>query len=226
MTQAHIEYFHNWPYDEALDWMQQAHQAVNNDPTIFFVGVGSHRESVITLGRDVKKSTIHQSLLGAWPDVIIRHTERGGGATVHEPGQIVLYPVLNLKHLRLTPRMLVNLLEQAAIEFCGDFGVMCHVIDGFPGIFLGEKKIGFIGLRIHQSISSHGLALNVFNTANLYRAIDPCGIAALPITSLFRHKALECTLHEAISCLAHHFIKCLNKVIVVDGLLVDEHNHR
>lgn len=179
--------FPQWPYDQALSWMINAQSRVARDPHLVVVGVGSHQEPVITLGKNPCTSIVHQEKLSKRPEVIIRAIERGGGATVHEPGQIVLYPILNIKFHGLLIKDLACLLERCMVSFLARFGLSAIRAQGSPGIFIGREKIGFVGLRIKQDISSHGMALNVLNDCQLFGAIDPCGISGLRVTSLARH---------------------------------------
>ncbi len=200
-----IQFFPQWPYDHALSWMKEAHQRILREPSLIILGVGSHQESVITLGKNPAMSIIHSEKLGNEDPVMIRHIDRGGGATVHEPGQIVLYPILNSKFHRLSPKDLTLILEKTMINFLARFGVLGRRGEGSPGVFIGSQKVGFVGLRIREDISSHGMALNVFNDCRLFGAIDPCGIAGLAVSSLYRHVDLEGGLEDLLGWMAEEF---------------------
>lgn len=184
-----VETFPQWPYDEALSFMAEAQERVLKNPSQVIVGIGSHEESVITLGRNRSISIIHAHELHKRSEVIVREIDRGGGATAHEPGQVVLYPLLNIKLFRLAPKDLTTILENTLLSFLRRFGVEGTRSEG-PGIFIEGQKIGFIGLRIKDDVSSHGMAVNIFNEGDLFRSIDPCGVAGLPITSLYKHRSL------------------------------------
>jgi lipoate-protein ligase B len=199
------ELFARWPYDQALSWMINTQSRVERDPHLVVVGVGSHQEPVITLGKNPLTSIIHQEKLSKRPEVIIRAIERGGGATVHEPGQIVLYPILNIKFHGLLVKDLACLLERTMINFLTRFGLSGVRGEGSPGIFIGREKIGFIGLRIKQDISSHGMALNVLNDGHLFGAIDPCGISGLKVTSLYRHAGVGADIGPLLGFMGEDF---------------------
>lgn len=198
-----IELFPEWPYDDALAFMAEAKERVLRRPAQVIVGIGSHKESVITLGRNPGLSIIHDRELNQRSGVIVREIDRGGGATVHEPGQIVLYPVLTMKLHRLGPKDLTTILENTLLSFLRRFGVEGSRSEG-PGIFILGQKVGFIGLRIKDDVSSHGMAVNVLNEGYLYRSIDPCGVANLPITSLYKHRSLP-PLDEILLLMADDF---------------------
>ena len=111
-------------------------------------------------------------------------TSRGGQATCHAPGQLVVYTLLNLRRLRLGVRALVATLEGALLALLEQAGLPGHRKDGWPGIYVDGRKIASIGLRVSRARSSHGLALNVHPNLDLFRQIDICGDPALRATSL------------------------------------------
>ncbi len=200
-------YFPSWPYDDALTWMQAQHEQVAIYPSQVRLGIGSHQETVITVGKNSAQAIIHHDLLKNYPEVLVRHIERGGGATLHEPGQIVLYPVMNLAFHQLGPKDLVLLLENSIKDFVHRFGLKGEKRGDSPGIFVDAKKIGFIGLRIKEGISSHGLALNIMNTCSKYQLIDPCGISGLAITSMHRHIAISEPIDDFLPILGDIFVE-------------------
>jgi len=102
-------------------------------------------------------------------------TDRGGETTFHGPGQVMLYPLLNLKQRRLKIRQYVHLLEHACILLLADYGVMAGRLEGQPGVWVNGQKIAAIGLRVQGGISYHGMALNVSCDLSWFDAINPCG---------------------------------------------------
>lgn len=111
-------------------------------------------------------------------------SDRGGQATYHGPGQLVVYPLLDVRRLRITVRMLVSLLEQAMIKTLAVYGINAVARPEAPGVYVDGGKIGSIGLRIRKHCSYHGLSLN--NTVDLkpFAGINPCGYPGLPVTRL------------------------------------------
>ncbi len=91
----------------------------------------------------------------------LRRTDRGGDITYHGPGQLVGYPIVNLKHWHEGPRWYVRSLEQVLIETLAEFRIEGRRVDGRPGVWAGDSKIGAIGVRVSRGITSHGFALNV-----------------------------------------------------------------
>lgn len=117
-------------------------------------------------------------------DIPVIKTDRGGQITYHGPGQIVVYPLLNLKRLKLGPRALVQGLEQIVIDELEELGIAAQRRDGAPGVYVGQRKIASLGLRIRHGCSYHGLALNVDMDLQAFAAINPCGYAGLQIAQL------------------------------------------
>lgn len=148
--------------------------------------LGLEHDSVITLGIRGKDE---DDLLSGENELqqdglnVIR-SRRGGQATLHSPGQLVIYPVLPTRHWRLGPKRLVCLLEKATTDLLGSHGI--EVISGKdePGLFTPRGKIAFFGLRIEKGVSSHGLSLNVTNDLRLFRHIRSCGKTEQPLDSM------------------------------------------
>ena len=148
---------------------------------------------VLTLGRNSIRSNILASdELLTQRGVEIHEINRGGDVTYHGPGQLVGYPILDLRGFspRLGAVEYVRLLEEALIRACGDFGVPAQRIAGRTGVWtiaggsIPEKKIAAIGVHIARGITSHGFALNVTTDLRDFDLIVPCGISDRPVTSL------------------------------------------
>jgi len=110
--------------------------------------------------------------------------DRGGQITYHGPGQVVIYTLVDLRRLRLGVRPLVRKLEHAVIELLGDRDVRACGREDAPGVYVDDAKIAALGLRIRNGCAYHGLSLNVDMDLTPFDAIDPCGYAALEVTSL------------------------------------------
>ncbi len=111
-------------------------------------------------------------------------TDRGGQVTYHGPGQLVVYPLIDLARRGFGPRRLVRLLEQSTVDCLADFGIAAHSRAEAPGVYVESCKIASIGLRIRRGASYHGLALNVDNDLAPFRGIDPCGFRGLEMTRI------------------------------------------
>ncbi|MFT3921409.1 MAG: lipoyl(octanoyl) transferase LipB [Myxococcales bacterium] len=142
---------------------------------------------VITLGRAAKQEHVlfsEDALHERGYELFA--TGRGGDVTFHGPGQLVMYPIVDLKPDREDVRRYVKDLEEAMIRTCADYGVQAARVEGLNGAWVGENKIGAVGVRISRWVTMHGLALNVSTDLDSFGAIVPCGIAGRGVTSLSR----------------------------------------
>lgn len=141
---------------------------------------------VITLGRTTQDGSLllsRELLTQQGIDVV--EINRGGEATVHNPGQLVGYPIFNLTRSRQDLHWFLRLLEQAVIDTLSDCGVEAQRVDGLTGVWIGDsRKICAIGIHCSRWVTSHGFALNVSNELDLFNAIVPCGIRERGVTSL------------------------------------------
>jgi lipoyl(octanoyl) transferase len=119
-------------------------------------------------------------------DIPVVQIDRGGQVTYHGPGQLVAYVLLDLRRLALTPRTLVQALENAVIDLAAGYGVTAAARRDAPGVYVGGKKLAAIGLRVKRYCSYHGLALNVNMDLEPIERINPCGFAGLETTDLAR----------------------------------------
>ncbi|MYC60470.1 MAG: lipoyl(octanoyl) transferase LipB [Gammaproteobacteria bacterium] len=132
---------------------------------------------VFTLGQAAKE----EHLLA--PDAVpVIQTDRGGQVTYHGPGQLVVYPLLDLRRRGMGIRQLVDLIETALIEALAGAGITAATRPGAPGVFVGEAKIAALGLRIRRGWSYHGLSLNVDMDLAPFSSINPCGFRGLEVT--------------------------------------------
>ena len=145
---------------------------------------------VYTLGRNATAADVVASR--AWlarEGVEVCETDRGGQVTYHGPGQLVVYPVLDLKRWHLSVDWYLRSLEEVVIRFLSCYGLQGRRIDGLTGIWIGEQKVAAIGISIRHWICWHGIALNVAPKEEHWQTIIPCGIRDRGITSLRAHLA-------------------------------------
>lgn len=127
---------------------------------------------------------------GKWEHVLapgeipVVPVDRGGQVTYHGPGQLVVYPLLDLRRLGIGVRKLVEALEQAVIDTLRVWSIHAQRRDGAPGVYVDEAKIMALGLRVRRGCSFHGLALNVAMDTAPYERINPCGFRGLDITQI------------------------------------------
>ena len=146
---------------------------------------------VITLGARGEKNIVKDAA-----DVEVVNLRRGGGATAHNPGQIVVYPIVDLKSLSLGVNEYVRTLESIGIELLASFGLECERKKGLPGLWVGEKKVASIGVKIKKWVTYHGLAINIFNDLSIFDKIVPCGIADVEMTSLLKETGEKVEMSE------------------------------
>lgn len=132
-------------------------------------------------------------------------TGRGGDVTFHGPGQIVGYPILDLKPDRCDVHVYVRDVEEVMIRVCAEYGVSAGRIPGLTGTWIGAEKIGAIGVRISRWITSHGFAFNVATNLEHFKLIVPCGIADRGVTSLERATRRRIPLSEVEDAFERHF---------------------
>lgn len=127
---------------------------------------------------------------GKWEHILnpgnipIEKTDRGGQVTYHGPGQLVIYPLLNLRRLNLGVRELVTLLENTLINLLATYDISAKAKKEAPGVYVNSAKIASIGLRIRRGYCYHGIAFNVSMDLNPFTGINPCGVSQLSITQL------------------------------------------
>jgi lipoyl(octanoyl) transferase len=185
---------------------------------------------VLTLGRNSKRENVLASdeLLRA-KRVELYEVNRGGDVTYHGPGQLVGYPIFDLrgdlpgkKGPHLGPVDFVRLLEEVLIRTCGEFGVLAQRIKGRTGVWtlangsVAEKKIAAIGVHVSQGVTSHGFALNVTTDLRDFQWIVPCGIADREVTSLELESPHDSapTMEDALNATARNFGRIFERQMV------------
>jgi len=140
---------------------------------------------VITLGARQSANI----LLVRTEDLAQKHIDvvdirRGGGTTAHNPGQLVFYPILHLQQLNLGISEYIRELESIGLELLEQLGVHAERRKGFPGLWIGTKKIASIGVRVSKFITFHGMAINIQNDLSIFELITPCGLDGVEMTSV------------------------------------------
>jgi lipoate-protein ligase B len=168
---------------------------------------------VITMGRNA-----HDENLLAPPETLARagidfhRTDRGGDATYHGPGQVVGYPIVDLREWKRDVVAYVRALEQVVIEALAEFGIAGGREPGATGVWTAQGKIAAMGVHISRWVTSHGFALNVDTDLNYFGYIIPCGLAR-PVTSL---RALGCgaTRDQAVAAIARGFAQVFDRELI------------
>jgi lipoyl(octanoyl) transferase len=136
-------------------------------------------EPVFTLGMNADRSH-----LLAPGDIPVVQIDRGGQVTYHGPGQLVVYPLIDVRRLGLGVRDLVTALEAAVIDYAASFGIKAQCRPKAPGVYVNDAKLASVGLRVRRNGSYHGLALNINMDLAPFARINPCGYAGLAMTQL------------------------------------------
>lgn len=134
-------------------------------------------EPVFTLGQAGKPE--HVLMPG---DIPVLHVDRGGQVTYHGPGQLVAYPLLDLKRLKVGVREYVCRIEQAVIDTLADWNIDATRREGAPGVYVNGAKVAALGIRVRRGCTFHGLAFNIGMDLEPFRRINPCGYAGLQVT--------------------------------------------
>ena len=224
------------PYLQGLEVMQ-AVAAARKAGTLGDTLLLLEHPPVLTLGRNATRANILASdELLARKDVAIHEINRGGDVTYHGPGQLVGYPVFDLRGNlpgkrgpHLGPVDFVRLIEEALIFTCKDFGVLAQRVCKRTGVWtcaggsVPEKKIAAIGIHVSQAVTTHGLALNVSTDLRDFAWIVPCGIPDRGVTSLEfeADPASEPTLPRAADSLARNFGRVFDRQVLAATSLED-----
>lgn len=152
-----------------------------SDATTDEVWVLEH-DPVFTLGQAGKPEHVL-----APGDIPVVHCDRGGQVTYHGPGQIVAYPLLDLRRLRIGVREFVTRIEQSMIDTLAEWSIVAERRDGAPGVYVAGAKIGALGVRVRHGCTFHGLAFNVAMDLEPFRRINPCGYQGLAVTQVADH---------------------------------------
>lgn len=145
--------------------------------------------------------------------VEVHEAGRGGDVTYHGPGQVVGYPIIDLRPDRSDVHRYVRDLEEVMIRVCADYGVDAGRVAGLTGAWVGAEKIGAIGVRISRWITSHGFAFNVSTDLEHFSLIVPCGIADRGVTSLSKAAGRDVPLAEVEEALSRRFAEVFDRAL-------------
>ncbi|MFK7986885.1 MAG: lipoyl(octanoyl) transferase LipB [Sandaracinaceae bacterium] len=204
MRQVAVHRLGRVPYAEALE-LQQRVQAARIRGRIPDSLLLLEHPRVVTLGRGAKAQNLllSEDALAA-KGFEVHHIGRGGDVTYHGPGQLVGYPILDLSPDRQDVRRYVRDLEELMIRVSADFGVTAGRVDKMNGTWVGNDKIGAIGVRISRWVTLHGFALNVTTDLADFGVIVPCGLVGKGVTSL-EAEGTSATLEGAMDAVETHF---------------------
>ena len=172
------------PYGKAWEIQKQLHadRLAGNIPDTLILVEHPH---VYTLGKnaDARHLLASENYLTS-RGIELYHVDRGGDITYHGPGQLIGYPIFNLKEHKESISWYVNSVEEVLIKTLAGFGIQAGRIKGLTGIWIDDKKIAAIGMRVSRWVTMHGFALNVATDLSLYGGIVPCGLATKGVTRM------------------------------------------
>ena len=160
-------------------------------PPVFTMGLNAKPEHLLAPG-----------------DIPVVQIDRGGQVTFHGVGQLMVYPLLDLRRAAIGVRSLVTALEQSVVGLCADFDVSAAARKEAPGVYVDDDKLASVGLRIRRGCSFHGMALNVDIDLEPFARINPCGYAGLEMTDLNR-LGIAVDLDQSARRLLPHFLRHL-----------------
>ncbi len=201
MNQLVIRHYSNSDYRKIYNAMIEFTAGRNSDTPdefwllqhnpVFTQGLGGKAEHVLSPGH-----------------IPVIMTDRGGQVTYHGPGQLVIYFMINLKRKVLSIKGFVRQIEQAVINLCHEFNINAERKAGAPGIYVNEKKIGALGIRVKKGCSYHGLSLNIDMDLEPFKRINPCGYPGLEVTD-FSDLNIKISVDELSELLLPYLINCL-----------------
>jgi lipoyl(octanoyl) transferase len=192
-------------YKEAWDLQQEIHsKRVSGEvddylfllehPNTYTLGKTAHKENLIGTEGYLKENQIS-----------VYDIDRGGDITFHGPGQIVGYPIIDLNQWFKDTHKYLRALEEVIIKTCSEYGLNCERNPKHTGVWIGDKKIAAIGIKVSRWITMHGFAFNVNTDLNLFNGIIPCGIQDKSVTSLKQELKREISIQEVKENLLKNF---------------------
>ncbi len=188
-------------YDCVHQLQKKLHAEVVADPSKSYLIIVEH-EPVFTIGKfgDEKNILSHNG-------IPVRRIERGGDVTYHGPGQLVLYPIVNLFRLKLGIKDFVRKLELCIVKTLAKFGIDSGHKDCCIGVFAGDYKIASLGLAVSRGVTYHGAAINVKTDLTPFSYINPCGFKDLKVTSMKAVLDNQVDLDEVVHVFKQEFAK-------------------
>ena len=192
-------------YKDAWDIQKSVHKlrVENRIDDVLFLLEHPH---TYTLGKTADKENLvsDQKYLDD-NKISVYDIDRGGDITYHGPGQIVGYPIISLTNWQQDTHKYLRAIEEIIIRVCSEYGLKGNRVDKYTGVWIDEKKICAIGIKVSRWITMHGFAFNVHTDLELFNGIIPCGITDKEVTSLNRELKKKIPLNEVKERIIHHF---------------------
>lgn len=204
-----VEWLGRIEYAEGLRIQEELVIRKAEDPSLPDCLFLLEHEPVYTIGRSPDQSSLRVASALPYPVV---QTNRGGKATYHGPGQLVGYPVLDLRVRGQDLHRHLRCLEEGIVEMSRRVGVNAEILEGLTGVWVGKRKLASIGVGVRRWISMHGFALNVCGELDGFAHITPCGLDGVEMTSLEKAGAPGLTVEKAATLAGEVFSGLLSAV--------------
>ena len=172
-------------------------QVLKNNSNNFLIIV--EHDHVYTLGKNANSSNVLNRICEIIP------TQRGGDVTYHGPGQLVAYPIINLKKRKIGVKSYVAMIEKLISNILFDYGLKPHVPIKETGVWIDDRKIASIGIHVSRGVTMHGLAINVSTDLSYFDNIISCGIEGVKMTSMDKELGKKIRMNDIKKCLITHF---------------------
>lgn len=182
---------HSWPFDVLI---------LLEHPTVVTLGRNSNAGNLLWSQAELEAAGIECVA-----------SRRGGDVTLHAPGQLVGYPIVDLNHYRRDLHRFLRHLEAVLIDTLADFGLIGRRISEKTGVWIAERKIASIGIAVQRWISYHGFALNINNDLSAFEAIVPCGLSNVAMTSMQQELGRTLDMNEVAEAFIHHFGRIMQR---------------
>lgn len=193
-------------YKDAWDLQKSIHQqrVENKIDDVLFLLEHPH---TYTLGKVAdKKNLVGDEKFLSDNKISVYDIDRGGDITYHGPGQIVGYPIISLTNWKMDTHKYLRAIEEVIIKVCSEYGLNGRRVDKYTGVWIEDRKICAIGIKVSRWVTMHGFAFNVNTDLNLFNGIIPCGISDKDVTSLSKELNKEISLKEVKEQIIHHFM--------------------
>lgn len=193
-------------YKDAWDLQKSIHQqrVENKIDDVLFLLEHPH---TYTLGKVAdKKNLVGDEKYLNENKISVYDIDRGGDITYHGPGQIVGYPIISLTNWKMDTHKYLRAIEEVIIKVCSEYGLNGRRVDKYTGVWIEDRKICAIGIKVSRWTTMHGFAFNVNTDLKLFNGIIPCGISDKDVTSLSKELNKEISLKEVKEKIIHHFM--------------------
>lgn len=198
-------------FQKALDLQNYYHSQVVNEKKAFILGL--EHPLVMTLGLRAHKIDINNFCSKPWTAPVYK-ISRGGLATIHNPGQLVIYPIVDLRSYDLSVKQFVQLLFEATQKTLAGYGISSTIdLCDQPGVYTNQGKIAFCGLQIKNGITLHGVSINIQNDISVFNDIEACGVSAPKIDSV-QKQGVACSPHDFFEKWLNHFNLVSGKAVL------------